>query len=125
MNKRLLTLLLAIAACSRGGARGGSTDSAAGDVATDPPTRAARLSSIDGTVSLQAPGSDDWTQPAQNYTLSTGDRLYAGQDAHAGGLTRTIATDQTDAIAGLDAQGDRFQKNPRASPKVKVRRGDH
>ncbi|HEV8447155.1 MAG TPA: DUF6600 domain-containing protein [Gemmatimonadaceae bacterium] len=115
MNKRLLTLLLAIAACSRGGARGGSTDSAAGDVATDPPTRAARLSSIDGTVSLQAPGSDDWTQPAQNYTLSTGDRLYAGQDAHAeldfgngavrldhgGDLTLTNLTDNFTQL-GLD-----------------------
>jgi len=83
MNKRLLALLLGIAACSRGGQSGSSTDSAAGDVATDPPTRAARLSSMEGTVSLQAPGSNDWTQPTPNYTLTTGDRLYAGQDAHA------------------------------------------
>ncbi len=83
MNKRLLAVLLGIAACSRGGQSRGSTDSAAGDVATDPPTRAARLSSMEGTVSLQAPGSNDWTQPTPNYTLSTGDRLYAGQDAHA------------------------------------------
>jgi hypothetical protein len=83
MNKCLLTLLLGIAACSRGGQSGSSTDSAAGDVATDPPKRAARLSSMEGTVSLQAPGSNDWTQPTPNYTLSTGDRLYAGQDAHA------------------------------------------
>jgi hypothetical protein len=115
MKRSSLALLLAIAACSRGGARGGSTDSAAGDVATDPPTRAARLSSINGTVSLQAPGSDEWTQPAQNYTLSTGDRLYAGQDAyaeldfgngavrldHGGDLTLTNLTDNF-AQLGLD-----------------------
>jgi hypothetical protein len=115
MNKRLLALLLGIAACSRGGQGGGSTDSAAGDVATDPPTRAARLSSMEGTVSLQAPGSDDWTQPTPNYTLSTGDRLYAGQDAHAeldfgsgavrldhgGDLTLTNLTDNF-AQMGLD-----------------------
>jgi hypothetical protein len=115
MNKRLLTLLLGMAACSHAGAGGGSTDSAAGDVATDPPTRAARLSSIDGTVSLQAPGSDEWTQPVQNYSLSTGDRLYAGQDAHAeldfgsgavrldhgGDLTLTNLTDNF-AQLGLD-----------------------
>jgi hypothetical protein len=115
MNKRVLALLLGIAACSRGGQSGGSTDSAAGDVATDPPTRAARLSSMEGTVSLQAPGSDDWTQPSPNYTLSTGDRLYAGQDAHAeldfgsgavrldhgGDLTLTNLTDNFTQL-GLD-----------------------
>ncbi len=115
MNKRLLALLLGIAACSRGGQSGGSTDSAAGDVATDPPTRAARLSSMEGTVSLQAPGSDDWTQPTPNYTLSTGDRLYAGQNAHAeldfgsgavrldhgGDLTLTNLTDSFTQL-GLD-----------------------
>ncbi len=82
MKTRLFTLLLGVAACSRD-TSGGATDSAAGDVANDPPTRVARLSAIDGTVSLQAPGSDSWTQPTQNYTLSTGDRLYAGPASHA------------------------------------------
>jgi len=115
MNKRIFALLLGIAACSCRGKGGGPTGSAAGDIAADPPTRAARLSSIEGQVSLQAPGSDEWTQPTRNYSLSTGDRLYAGQDAHAeldfgsgavrldhgGDLTLTNLTDNFTQL-GLD-----------------------
>jgi hypothetical protein len=82
MYKRVFAVLFGIAACSRGDAKT-TTDSAAGDVAQDPPTRAARLTSIEGAVSLEAPGSTSWTQPPSNYTLTTGDRLNAGSNARA------------------------------------------
>ena len=74
-------LLVCVAACSRGGSSNPANpanpaDSANGAVANaDPPTRAARLSSVDGDVSLQTPGSDSWSAPTPNYTVSTGDRL--------------------------------------------------
>lgn len=49
----------------------------------DPPTRAVRLSYINGNVSLQAQGEDQWSQAALNYTLTTGDRLYTDQGSRA------------------------------------------
>ncbi len=76
-------LLVCIAACSHGGSNN-PADSANGSVAGgDPPTRAARLSSVDGDVSLQTPGSDSWSAPTLNYTVSTGDRLATGASGRA------------------------------------------
>lgn len=45
----------------------------------DPPGRVARLSALVGAVSFQSAGSDSWSKPAVNYTVTTGDRLYAPQ----------------------------------------------
>jgi hypothetical protein len=49
----------------------------------DPPGRVARLSALVGAVSFQSAGSDAWSQPSLNYTLTTGDRLYASQGSRA------------------------------------------
>lgn len=98
MHKSTFALLFAVAACSRGNT-GRSTDSAAGDVAQNPPTRAARLTSIEGTVSLEAAGAKTWTQPTDNYTVATGDRLYAGSNGRA-------ELDMGDGAVLLDHGGD-------------------
>lgn len=49
----------------------------------DPPERVARLSYLDGSVSLQPAGEGDWTTASQNYTVTTGDRLYADENSRA------------------------------------------
>ena len=49
----------------------------------DAPGRAARLSYVKGSVSLQASGENQWSQPSLNYTISTGDRLYTDQGSRA------------------------------------------
>ena len=49
----------------------------------DPPARAARLSVMQGNVSFQPSGEDQWSQATLNYTLTTGDRLYTDQGARA------------------------------------------
>jgi hypothetical protein len=49
----------------------------------DPPGRAARLSYTRGSVSLQPSGESQWSQTTLNYTLTTGDRLYADQNSRA------------------------------------------
>lgn len=49
-----------------------------GDV-DDPPGRAARLSVVQGNVSLMPSGANDWSQATLNYPLTTGDRLYTDQ----------------------------------------------
>jgi hypothetical protein len=49
----------------------------------DAPGRAARLSYVKGSVSLQASGENQWSQPSLNYTITTGDRLYTDQGSRA------------------------------------------
>jgi hypothetical protein len=54
-----------------------------GQVQGNPPGRAARLSYKSGNVTLQPSGETDWSQVDLNYTVTTGDRLYADQGARA------------------------------------------
>ncbi len=52
----------------------------------DPPGRVARLSVREGRVSFQPSGdtaASSWNDAVLNYTLTSGDRLYADQDARA------------------------------------------
>ncbi len=49
----------------------------------DPPSRVARLNFVDGSVSFQAAGHDDWSEAVVNYPLTTGDRLWADENSHA------------------------------------------
>nr|MDP9114908.1 hypothetical protein [Acidobacteriota bacterium] len=49
----------------------------------DPPTRAARLSFLSGTVSLEPAGVEDWIPAPLNRPLTTGDRLWTENGARA------------------------------------------
>lgn len=49
----------------------------------DPPERIARLSDIEGAVSLQAAGMPAWSAAQLNRPLTTGDRLWCDQDSRA------------------------------------------
>src|SRR5262249_35553999 len=64
--------LLALAAL--GGARGEEGD---------PPSRVARLSYLDGSVSLEPAGLQEWTAAERNRPLTTGDRLWTDQGSVA------------------------------------------
>jgi hypothetical protein len=46
----------------------------------DPPEVAARIALLEGNVSLQVNGADDWSVPQTNYPLTSGDRLYTDTD---------------------------------------------
>jgi hypothetical protein len=50
---------------------------------TDPPSRAARLSYINGTVSFQPGGVDEWVPAEPNRPLTTGDRLWTEEGSRA------------------------------------------
>ena len=52
-------------------------------VDADPPDRAARLSYIQGDVSMQPAGEDDWAPAILNRPLTTGDKLWTEQGARA------------------------------------------
>jgi hypothetical protein len=49
----------------------------------DPPTRAARLAFIQGSVSFQPAGAQDWVAAPVNQPLTTGDQLWSDRDSRA------------------------------------------
>src|SRR5579864_3293607 len=72
---------LCIAALTLALAVGGAAAARADEV--DPPTRAARLSYIQGSVSFQPAGAQEWVAPPVNRPLTTGDQLWADRDSRA------------------------------------------
>jgi hypothetical protein len=59
------------------------TRASAQDQQDDPPTRVARLGYMEGSVSLQPAGEDDWVQAVPNRPMTTGDKLWADKDSRA------------------------------------------
>ncbi len=49
----------------------------------DPPARVARLRSVEGSVSVQPAGADDWGAADVNRPITTGDKLWSDQDSRA------------------------------------------
>lgn len=49
----------------------------------DPPTRAARLGYVQGAVSFEPAGTEDWVGVVLNRPLTTGDRLWSADDGRA------------------------------------------
>jgi hypothetical protein len=49
----------------------------------DPPSRAARLSYVEGSVSLQPGGSGDWGTAARNRPTTVGDKMWTDKDSRA------------------------------------------
>ena len=49
----------------------------------DPPTRVARISYIDGNVSMQPGGQGDWGNAAKNRPMTIGDKLWVDKDSRA------------------------------------------
>ena len=49
----------------------------------DPPTRAGRLSDIEGSVSFQPGGEGDWLDAVRNRPLTVGDNLWVDRDSRA------------------------------------------
>jgi hypothetical protein len=49
----------------------------------DPPTRVARVSYLDGSVSIQPGGAGDWGAAARNRPMTVGDKLWTDKDSRA------------------------------------------
>ncbi|HSY05779.1 MAG TPA: DUF6600 domain-containing protein [Steroidobacteraceae bacterium] len=73
---------------------------------TDPPGRAARLSAVEGSVSLQPAGVADWTAATLNRPLTSGDRMWTDQSSRAeldlGGAVIRLGSTTGFAFLGLD-----------------------
>jgi hypothetical protein len=53
------------------------------DQGDDPPTRVARLGYMEGSVSFQPAGEQDWVQAVANRPMTTGDKLWADKGSRA------------------------------------------
>src|SRR5271169_5791007 len=51
--------------------------------ASDPPSRVARISYLDGSVSLQPGGTGDWGSAARNRPMTVGDKIWTDKDSRA------------------------------------------
>src|SRR5258708_35148673 len=49
----------------------------------DPPSRAARISYLNGSVSMQPAGASDWTEAVVNRPMTTGDKLWIDSGGRA------------------------------------------
>ena len=53
------------------------------DQQDDPPTRVARLGYLEGSVSIEPAGENDWVQAVPNRPMTTGDKLWVDKDSRA------------------------------------------
>jgi hypothetical protein len=84
---------------------------AADDV--DPPTRAARLSYVQGAVSVQPAGVDDWTAADINRPLTSGDQLWSDRGSRAeidlGSATVSMADNSSLSLLNLSEEAVQLQ----------------
>jgi hypothetical protein len=111
---RLWAYLFAIAALALGGW-----------VAAEPPSRAARLSEIRGTVSFSPAGQHDWVRAVTNRPLTTGDRLWVGANSRAelqvGGAAMRLGGGTSVTLLNLDDRIAQVQLS-QGTLKARVRR---
>src|SRR5208282_6096703 len=60
-----------------------AADQPAPNDAGDPPTRVARISFLDGSVSIQPGGAGDWGAAARNRPMTVGDKPWTDKDSRA------------------------------------------
>jgi len=76
--------------------------------AQDPPGRVARLSIIEGSVSVQPAGTQDWLDGNPNRPLTTGDGIWVGDNSrsemHCGSAAIRLAADTGISFLNLDDQ---------------------
>ena len=93
-----------------------------GLAAAEPPSRAARLGYITGTVSFSPAGQPDWVRAAVNRPLTTGDRLWTGPGSRAelqiGGAAIRMGPSTSMTLLNLD---DRITQVELAQGTLKLR----
>ena len=77
-----------------------------GLVAAEPPSRAARLGYLSGTVSFSPAGQPDWVRATVNRPMTTGDRLWtggaAGAELQVGGAAIRLGPSTNVVLLNLD-----------------------
>jgi len=58
-------------------------DNVTSDDSHDPPSRVARISLLDGSVSIQPGGTGDWGEAAKNRPVTINDKIWVDKDSRA------------------------------------------
>ncbi len=91
----------------------------------DPPTRVARLNYVQGAVSFQPAGEQDWLEADINRPLTTGDNLWADKDSrgeiHIGATSIRLSSDTGISFLNLDDRTVQLQL-PQGTIEVHLRR---
>jgi hypothetical protein len=92
--------------------------------AAEPPSRAARLGYLRGTVSFSPAGEPDWVRAAVNRPLTSGDRLWTGNSSRAelqiGGAAIRMGPSTSMVLLNLDNRIAQVQLS-QGSLKIRVR----
>ncbi len=95
-----------------------------GGAAAEPPSRAARLGELDGTVSFSPAGQPDWVRAVVNRPLTRGDRLWTARDSRAelqiGGAAIRMGPSTSMVLLNLDNRIAQLQLS-QGSLKIRVR----
>ena len=95
-----------------------------GLAAAEPPSRAARLGYLSGTVSFSPAGQPDWVRAAMNRPLTTGDRLWTSANSRAelqiGGAAIRMGPSTSLVLLNLDDRIAQVQLS-QGSLKLRVR----
>jgi len=98
--------------------------SVSGQAAAEPPSRAARLGYLSGTVSFSPAGQPDWVRAAVNRPLTTGDRLWTGGSSRAelqiGGAAIRMGPSTSMVLLNLDDRITQVQLS-QGTLKIRVR----
>jgi len=90
----------------------------------EPPSRAARLGYINGSVSFSPAGEPDWVRAPINRPLTTGDRLWTAEDARAemqiGGAAIRMGASTSMTLLNLDDRITQVQLS-QGTLKIRVR----
>lgn len=104
MRTVVLTCLLLLTALQGAGAQ---------EAVVDPPSRVARLSYIDGVVSLAPAGTEEWAEAVLNRPLTSGDRVWVDNGARAELQvgSASIHLDQGSGFSFVDLDDDLLHMN--------------
>jgi hypothetical protein len=79
----------------------------------DPPGRVARLGYMEGSVSFQPAGEDEWVEAVHNRPMTTGDKLWADRDSRAevqlGSATIDLGSNTGFSLLNLDDRTTQIQ----------------
>ncbi|HET9406132.1 MAG TPA: DUF6600 domain-containing protein [Candidatus Sulfotelmatobacter sp.] len=93
----------------------------------DPPGRAARLGHLEGSVSFEPAGENDWVEAVPNRPMTTGDKLWADKDSRAeislGSATIFLGSNSGVSFLNLDDRTVQLQLSA-GRINVRVRRLD-
>jgi len=86
---------------------------AVADPDMDPPGRVARINLAEGPVSIEPSGSTTWTSDVANWPLTTGDRVWADQNArvelHVGSTAVRLGQETGITLGTVDDRTVRLQ----------------